>query len=106
MVDFSFFPHTCHLFRDSYIDPITGKESPYEYFEGMCYLEQSSANMSSNRYRLETIVHLPIYDVEIKQGDDIVINDGCRKLYSGKIKQVYPIKDNDIGGIDIEVYEQ
>lgn len=105
MVGFDFYPHKCTITRGSTLSA-SGKETPQVIYSDLaCYLQQGSANTSGNWIQGENVVHLGDSSLEINQGDLIEVTLDEHSTYKARIKQVYPIEDEDFGGIELKLFE-
>lgn len=106
MVDFDFYPHTCVIYRGVTIHPTTGVETPVELYSGKCYLQQGNTSLKGDWLQGEDTVMLDNADIIIKSGDSIEVTLENGSVFKAKIKQAYPLKDDDFGGQDLKLYQQ
>lgn len=106
MVDFNFYPHSCVIYRSAERDTTTGETIPIEIYRGRCYLQQGSTNLKGEWLQGENTVKLDSLEVPIKTGDkiEITLENGLR--YVAIVKQSYPIKDEELGGQDLKLYQE
>lgn len=104
---FNFYPHSCDIYRGETTDPVTGKQTPTIVYSGMeCFVEEGYAHFLGDKMQGTDSVHLADSEAVILPGDviDITLENGTH--YNAKIKQAYPIEDDDIGGQELKLYER
>lgn len=104
---FDFYPHRCTIYRGEQIDPTTGVATPVAVYQDIpCYVEEGYAHFLGERMQGTGSVHLADSGAIILPGDTIDITLENRTHYKAKIKQAYPIEDEDIGGQELSLYER
>lgn len=107
MVDnFDFYPHRCTIYRGNEINPETGIAMPVVIYEDLeCYVEQGSTSFLGSRLEGSNDIHLSDPSLKILPGDtiDVTLENGIH--YVAKIKQAYPVNDEDFGGQDLKLIE-
>lgn len=105
MQDFEFYPHTVQIYRGGTLDPVTGKEIETLVYEGPCYLNKGQTWFRGTRYSVENTVKLDNMQVQVMKGDTVIVTLENGTTYKATVKQAYPVKDDDFGGQDLEVYQ-
>lgn len=104
---FDFYPHRCTIYRGEATDPVTGLQSPNAVYCDMpCFVEEGYAQYLGDRMQGTDSVHLADSEAVILPGDtiDITLENGTH--YNAKIKQAYPVRDEDFGGQELKLYER
>lgn len=104
---FNFYPHRCTIYRGEQVNPTTGVVTPVAVYQNMpCYVEEGYAQLLGDKMQGTDSVHLADSEAVILPGDtiDITLENGTH--YKAKIKQAYPIEDEDIGGQELKLYER
>lgn len=103
---FTFYPHKCTIFRGEQINPSTGVATPVAIIRDLdCYCEQGYAHYLGERIQGTTNIHIPDTDIKILPGDTINVTLENGTHYIAKIKQAYPVEDDEIGGQELKLYE-
>lgn len=104
--DFKFYPHKCTIFRGEQINPTTGVATPVAIIRDLdCNCEQGYAHYLGERMQGTTNLHIPDADIKILPGDTINVTLENGIHLTAKIKQAYPVEDNEIGGQELKLYE-
>lgn len=104
--NFEFYPHKCTIFRGEQINPSTGVATPVAIIRDLaCNCEPVYAHYLGERMQGTGKVQIPRTDIEILPGDtiDATLENGIH--YIAKIKQAYPIEDDELGGQELNLYE-
>lgn len=104
--DFEFYPHTCVIYRGSTENYCTGKSTPNEIFRGECYLQEGNTRLQGDWLQGEDRVFISDKDIVIMEGDRIEVTLENNSVYSGIVKQAYPVNDDDFGGQDLKVFKR
>ena len=107
MVDyFKFYPHKCTIFRGEQINASTGVATPVSIIRDLdCNCEQGYAHYLGERMQGTTNLHIPDADIKILPGDTINVTLENGIHLTAKIKQAYPVEDDEIGGQELKLYE-
>ena len=104
--DFKFYPHKCTIFRGEQINPTTGVATPVAIIRDLdCNCEQGYAHYLGERMQGTTNRHIPDADIKILPGDTINVTLENGIHLTAKIKQAYPVEDDEIGGQELKLYE-
>ena len=104
--DFKFYPHKCTIFRGEQINPSTGVATPVAIIRDLdCNCEQGYAHYLGERMQGTTNLHIPDAAIKILPGDNINVTLENGIHLTAKIKQAYPVEDDEIGGQELKLYE-